>query len=134
MTTQYRCPISTCGWTQTRVATTATAECPADLLNWTSANWADASERTSADLAVGHVIVGHLATHSPVQWMTELRRYQARAEDAEAQLDRLLDAMEQTADVAAGAHPVTSMKLPSRAEIEATQELLAGARGGGIDA
>lgn len=131
MTTQYFCPISSCGWTQTHVATPEAADCPSDLLDWTPVNWASMSDRAGFDLAVGHVIDGHLATHSPVEWMTELRRERARAEDAEAQLDRLLDVLEQTADVAAGMHPVTSMRMPSRTEVEASAAVLAGTVNGG---
>lgn len=133
MTTRYRCPISTCAWSHDYVASGSVPDIPSDLLSWTRANWADMSERINGMLAAAHVIDGHLATHSTVEWMTELRQYQARAEDAEAQLDRLLDALEQTADVTAAVHPVTSMRLPSRAEVEAARELLAGVAGGDVD-
>lgn len=131
MTTRYRCPISTCAWFHEYVASGSAPDCPSDVLSWTPANWADMSDRVGRVVAVAHVIDAHLSTHLPIEWMTELRRYQARAEDAEGQLDRLLDVLELTADVAAAVHPVTSMRLPSRCEVEASATALAGVVNGG---
>lgn len=135
MTTRYRCPISTCRWFHDAVAAPPPAYCPPDLLSWSGPTWASMSERIDGGLAAAHVIDAHLVTHSPVEWMTELRLYQARAEAAEDRADRLEVALELTADVTAAVHPVTSMRLPSRAEVEESAAVLAGVTGGGgVDA
>lgn len=135
MTTRYRCPISTCRWFFLHVATEPGATPTLNALLLAPRTWPPVTGGPSPTLSVARAVEGHLSTHSPVEWLEELRQYQARAEDAEAQLDRLLDVLEQTADVTAAVHPVTSMRLPSRAEVESARELLAGAvGGGGVDA
>lgn len=131
MIVRYLCPHPTCRWFFSHTVTPRTANVPTDILTWTPANWDAMAERTGPGLTAAHIIDGHLVTHSPVEWMTELRRYQARAEAAEDRADRLEDALEQTADVTAGMHPVTSMRLPSRAEVEMSAAALAAAVNGG---
>lgn len=133
MTTRYRCPISTCAWFHEYVATSPTPACPQDVLFWTAANWADMSERIDGYLAVAHRIDAHLVTHSPVQWMTELRNERRRTEAATAERDQLRIAVEKFSFLADAVDPLTTRRLPSRAEIEAVRELLAGAVGGDVD-
>lgn len=85
------------------------------------------SERVNGSLAIAHVIDAHLVTHSPVQWMTELRNEQRRTEAAIAERDRLRIAVEKLAFLANAVDPLATRRLPSQAEVEATRELLAGA-------
>lgn len=131
MTTRYRCPISACAWFYDAVATPPPAYCPPDLLAWSGPTWASMSERIDGGLAAAHVIDAHLVTHSPVQWMAELRLYQARAETAESEADRLRIVVEKTAFLADAVDPLTTRRLPSRADVQAARELLAGAVSGG---
>lgn len=133
MTTRYRCPISACAWFHDAVAAPPPAYCPPDLPAWSGPTWASMSERIDGGLAAAHVIDAHLVTHSPVQWMAELRLYQARAEVAESEADRLRIVVEKTAFLADAVDPLTTKQLPFRAEVRAVRELLAGAAGGGVD-
>jgi len=76
------------------------------------------SDRAGRLLSVAQVIDAHLATHSPVEWMTELRRVQARAEDAETELDQTLAALKTAKSFADATDALTSMRMPTRAEFE----------------
>lgn len=129
---RYPCPLPTCQWFYRHAATPATADVPTDILSWTPANWASMAERTGPDLAAAHVIDAHLVTHSPVQWMTELGRERRRADDAEAERDRLHGTAAKLAEFTIAVDTVT--RMPTRGEVEATRELLMYAvNGGGND-
>lgn len=118
MTVHYRCPISTCPWFTEYVASASAPECPADILSWSPVAWASMSDRAGRPLSVAQVIDAHLSTHSPVEWMTELRRLQARAEAAETELDETLAALTTAKDFADVTDALTSMRMPTRAELE----------------
>lgn len=121
---RYPCPLPTCQWVYRHAATPLTANVPTDILTWTPANWADMAERTGPGLAAAHIIDGHLVTHSPVQWMTELRTERQRTEAAIAERDRLRIVVEKLVFLADAVDPLSTRRLPSRGEVEATRELL----------
>lgn len=125
MIVRYPCPHSDCRWLHDHVATPRTANVPTDILTWTPANWADMAERTGPGLTAAHIIDAHLVTHSPVQWMTELRNERQRTESAIAEQDRLRIAVEKLAFLADAVDPLSTRRLPSRGEVEAMRELLA---------
>lgn len=121
MTVRYRCPISVCGWSHEYVASASVPDCPADILSWSAVAWASMSEWTGSLLSVVQTIDGHLATHSSHEWMTELRRYQARAEEAEYELDQTLGALKAAKNFADAVDAVQTMRMPTRAEWEAAK-------------
>lgn len=100
----HHCPISACRWSHTAVASPAGPEPPTDLVLWTAATWASLSDRPVSGLATAHVVDAHLVTHSPVEWMGEMRRLLGRIESLEQLCGELSAAV----------------RLPSRAEVEAT--------------
>lgn len=118
MTTRYRCPISNCGWSHNAVVTGPAPDWSTDLLMWTPADWAAAPNWVGRTLATVHVINAHLVTHSPVQWMTEIRRERERAEAAERRLIEAQEALESAAVFTDAAHPIHPTRLPSRAELD----------------
>jgi len=127
MTTHYRCPISTCPWFHEYVASTSAPECPVSILSWSAVAWASMSDRAGRLLSVVQVIDAHLSTHSPVEWMTELRRVQARAEDAETELDQTLAALKTAKSFAGATDALTSMRMPTRVEFEDVKAAFANA-------
>lgn len=124
MIVQHHCPVLTCRWSHRTVASPSAPEVPADLTQWTAETWANMSERPAAGLAAAHVVDGHLVTHSPVEWMTELRRRDSRIESLEKLCSQLA-----AATYPAGLDAVTA--IPSRAEVESIREQLAGLVGTG---
>lgn len=129
--TRYPCPLPDCTWFHSHMATPLTADVPTDLLAWTHLNWADMSERTGPGLAPAHVIIGHLVTHSPLQWMAMVNAERSRADGVTDERDRLQVVVKKAAFLTDAVDPLTTRRLPSRAEVEATRELLAGAMSGG---
>lgn len=113
------------------MATLRTANVPTNILMWTPANWEDMAERTGPGLAAAHIIDGHLVTHSPVQWMAMVYGERQRTESVIAERDRLRIVTEKLAFLADAMDPLSTRRLPSRAEVEATRELLAGVLNGG---
>lgn len=134
MTVKYPCPLRSCAWFYSHAATPATADVPTDILLWTQLNWADMAERTGPGLTAAQVVDAHLVTHSPVQWMGLACAERDRAESVTAERDRLRIVVEKTAFFTEAVDPLTTRRLPSRAEIEAVQALLADAAGGNADA
>lgn len=128
MIVRYPCPHPTCRWFHDHVATQRTAAVPTDILTWTPANWEAMAECTGPELAAAHIIDGHLVTHSPVQWMTELRDERQRTETVAAERDRLRIVVEKLTFLADAVDPLSTRQLPTRAEVEATRELLAATR------
>lgn len=126
MTTQYRCPISICNWFHEYVAGASAPECPADILAWSPVAWASMSDRANRLLSVVQVIDAHLSTHSPHEWMTELRRVQARAEDSETELDETLSALKMAKSFADAVDAVQTLRMPTRTEFHNVKAALAG--------
>lgn len=126
MTRQHHCPVLPCRWFHRTVASPLTPEAPADLTLWTAETWADMSERPAAGLAAAHVIDAHLVTHSPVEWMAEVARRDRRISSLEELVSRLSVAVQNAMSLTEAVHAVTTMRLPSRAEVESIQEQLAG--------
>lgn len=133
VTVRYRCPLSMCTWFHEYVASDSAPECPADVLLWTASIWAFMPDRVGRSLSVIQVIDAHMSTHSPVEWMTELRQLQARAEDAEAERDRLRTTTQRLAEFTIAVDAVTSPRMPTHAEVQATRALLLDAAGGDVD-
>lgn len=125
MTTRYRCPLSTCRWFHDSEMTPPPAYCPPDILAWSGPTWASMSERIDGGLATAHIIDAHLVTHSPFQWMTELRDERQRTESVTAERDRLRIVVEKLAFLTDAVDPLSTRRLSSRAEVEAMRELLA---------
>lgn len=124
MTARYHCPILDCRWFHDAVASRNVPEAPADLTLWTATTWEDMSDRPAAGLATAHVVDGHLVTHSPVEWMTEMRRLLGRIES----LQRLCGKL-------SAGYCMTDLEsvvaIPSRSEVESVREQLAGLVGMG---
>lgn len=131
MIVRYPCSHPDCRWFHDRVATPRTANVPTDILTWTPANWDAMAERTGPGLAAAHIIDGHLVTHSPVQWMAMVYGERQRTESVMAERDRLRIVVEKLMFLADAVDPLSTQRLPSRAEVEATRELLAGVLNGG---
>lgn len=134
MIVRYPCPHPTCRWFFNHTATPRTANVPTDILTWTPANWDAMAERTGPGLTAAHIIDGHLVTHSPVQWMAMVHGEHSRIEAVTAERDRLLVVAEKLAFLADAVDPLSTRRLPSRAEVKAMRELLAGAVAGDDDA
>jgi hypothetical protein len=131
MTAQHYCPVLTCRWFHRYVASPFAAEAPADLTRWTVETWAGMSVRPAAGLAAAHVIDAHLVTHSPIEWMAELARRDRRISSLEELVSRLSGAVQNAMSLTEAVHAVTTMRLPSRAEVESIREQLAGLVGTG---
>lgn len=125
MIVRYCCPISTCSWFTERVASGSASEFEADVLSWSATTWGSVTERINGISTIVQVIDAHLVTHFPVQWMTELRDERRRAESVTTERDRLRIVVEKLSFLADAVDPLATRKLPSRAEVEATRELLA---------
>lgn len=128
---RYHCPILTCRWFHTALASPTAPETPADPILWTAATWANLSVRPVSGLATAHIVDAHLVTHSPIEWMTEMARLRGRIKSAEELISRLSEAVQNAASVTEAVHAVTTMRLPSRAEIESIQAQIAGLVGTG---
>jgi len=85
------------------------------------------SDRAGRLLSVAQVIDAHLSTHSPIEWMTELRRLQARAESAETELGQILAALKTAESFADATDALSSMRMPTRAEFEDVKAVFASA-------
>lgn len=131
MTVRYHCPILTCRWFYGALASPSVPETPTDPTLWTAATWANLSVRPASGLAAAHIVDAHLVTHSPVEWMTEMARRDRRIKSAEELISRLSEAVQNAASFTEAVHAVTTMRLPSRAEVESIQEQIAGLVGAG---
>lgn len=134
MIVRYPCPHPTCRWFFSHAVTPRTANVPTDILAWTPANWDAMAERTGPGLTAAHIIDGHLVTHSPVQWMAMVYGERSRTEAVTAERDRLRIVAEKLAFLTDAVDPLSTRRLPSRGEVEAMRELLAGAVAGDDDA
>lgn len=132
MIVRYPCPHPTCRWFFNHVVTPRTADVSTDILTWTPANWDAMAERTGPGLAAAHIIDRHLVTHSPVQWMAMVYGERSNTEAVTVERDRLRIAVEKLAFLADAVDPLSTRRLPSRAEVEAMRELLAGVANGGV--
>jgi hypothetical protein len=113
---RHHCPIVVCRWFHETVASPTTPDAPADLTLWTATTWANMSDRPATGLATAHVIDGHLVTHSPVEWMTEMRRLHVRIKSLEQLCSKLSTGYCMT--------DVESVPaIPSRAEIDAVESI-----------
>lgn len=106
------------------MASTPGPEHTADVLTWSPATWSIVSERVGSILSVVQVVDAHLSTHSPVEWVMELARERRRADDAEADRDRLLVAAQKLGNFTITVDAITSTRMPSRADVEATRAVL----------
>jgi hypothetical protein len=129
MTRQHHCPVLPCRWFHRTVASPLTPEAPADLTRWTAETWANMSVRPATGLATAHVVNEHLVTHSPVEWMAEIARRDRRISSLEELCGRLAEAVQNAMSLTEAVHAVTTMRLPSRAEVESIREQLAGLAG-----
>lgn len=105
-------------WFHEYVASASVPDCPADILAWSPVAWAFMSDRAGRLLSVVQIVDAHLATHSPFEWMTELRRLQVRAEDAETELDQALSALKAAKSFADATDALTTLRMPTRVEFE----------------
>lgn len=116
MTVRCHCPIRTCRCFYDVVASPTVPEPPADLTMWTATTWAKLSDRPATGLATAHIIDAHLVTHSPVQWMTEIRRLLGRIESLERLCGKL-----------STGYCMTDLEsvpaIPSRAEIDEVESI-----------
>jgi len=126
MTVRYHCPILKCRWFHDAAASPIRPAALADLALWTAETWADLSDRPVSGLATAHIVDAHLATHSPVEWMGELARRDRRIKSAERLCGELSAAVQNAMSLTEAVHAVTTMRLPSRAEVESIREQLAG--------
>lgn len=87
MITRYECPITECGWHHDRPDPEMTA---ADWRGTISASIEALMIREYMD--ADKIVGAHLATHTTLQWATEINAWRTRAEQAERELATIVGA------------------------------------------
>lgn len=118
MTARIRCAISTCRWFHNTVATGVVLAAGPNPAYWNAATWAVLDGVEGDGLTVSSRVAAHLATHMSHEWMAEIRREHDRAYAAERLRDMLIGAMRGAAAFTSAMDALTTMRMPSRAEVE----------------